>query len=119
MPHVIVEGPASVERFYQEFVPIDIQDGEALIKVREVYLGTDKNHALLNCIVIEDRIAHKFYAILAQKASGITVRLDPLTDPEKTDGVKRLLARIGHVLKSQDPVCRYGKHNLTGFLIED
>jgi hypothetical protein len=119
MPHVIIEGPASVERFYQDFVPIDIREQDIIMKVRNVYLNTTKTTALLDCVVVDDHTPNAFYILLSQKHDRITVRLDPLTDPEKTDGVKRLLAILSHTLKTQDPACRYGKHNLTGFIIDD
>jgi hypothetical protein len=118
MPHVIIEGPASVELFCQQFTPLDIHEQQTIIKVQEAYLSTTKMDALLDCLVVEDRIPITFYIFLTQKSGRITVRLDRLTDPEKTDGVKRLLALIGHTLKSQSPLCYYGKHNLAGFLIK-
>ena len=119
MPHVIVEGPASLERLYQPFRPDTIRDDDAIIKLQEIYLNVSKQAALIDCVVVEDGLPQKFYALLTQKSSGITVRLDPMTDPQKTAGVKRLVAMLGHRLKSQDPACRYGKHNLTGFLIDE
>jgi len=119
MPHVIVEGPASLERLYQNFKPDSIRDDGAIIKFQEMYLNTSKQTVLVDCVVVEDGLPQKFYALLTQKPPGITVRLDPMTDPQKTNGVKRLVAILGYRLKSQDPACRYGKHNLTGFLIDE
>lgn len=118
MPHVVVNGPASVEKFYQNFETIHIQDQDTIIKVKEVFLNTKKTQALLECIVVEDRVSIAFYTVLSQGKGKITVWLDPLTDPEKNDGVKRLLAVVGHKLKSQDPACQYGKHNLAGYLMD-
>ena len=117
MPHVIIEGPASLERFYEHFTPESIRENDAIIKFEEMYLSVSKQALLVHCVVVEDGLPQKFYALLTRKSSGITVRLDPMTDPQKTDGVKRLVAILGHRLKSQDRTCRYGKHNLAGFLI--
>lgn len=118
MPHVVINGPASVEKFYQDFEPISIQGQETVIKVKEVFLNPHKTKALLECIVVEDRVPINFYTVLSQGTGKLTVRLDPLTDPEKSDGVKRLLAIVGHKVKSQDPACHYGKHNLARYLID-
>jgi hypothetical protein len=118
MPHVIIEGSASVERFYQDFTPVNLREQDTIMKIREAYLSTTKMNALLDCVVVEDRTLITFYMLLSQKDDKITVRLDPLTDPEKTDGVKRLLAIVGRKLKTQHPSCRYGKHNLAGYLLE-
>ena len=118
MPHVIIEGPASVERFCQHFAPLNIREQDTILKIQEAYLSTTRMDALLDCIVVEDRTPHTFYIHLSQKDGKVTVHLDRLTDPEKTDGVKRLLAIVGHHLKAQDPGCHYGKHNLVGYLLE-
>ena len=118
MPHVVIDGPASIEKLYQQFEPIDIREAGTIIKIRDIFLNSKRMKALLECIVVEERFSQTFYMIVLQSVNKITIRLDPLTDPEKNDGVKRLLAIIGHQLKTQDPTCRYVKHNLTGFLIE-
>lgn len=119
MPHVIVEGPASLERLYQEFTPFSREEHGTILKVREAFLNTLKTKVLLDCVVVEDRVPLTFYLEVIQREGGITVHIDPLTDPERTNGVKRLIALIGQRLKSHNPACRYGKHNLTGFLIEE
>jgi hypothetical protein len=121
MPHVIVEGPASLERLYQSFAPENLREGAYIIKIRNMYLSASKTDALVDCVVVEDGLPQNFYALLCQKPSSgssttITVRLDPMTDPQKTDGVKRLVALLGQRLKAQNSACRYGATNLTGFL---
>ena len=117
MPHVVIDGPASIEQFYQQFEPIDMREVDTILKIRDIFLNAKKMKALLECVVVEERFSQTFYMVVSQKANTITVRLDPLTDPEKNNGVKRLLALVAHTLKSQDPACRYLKHNLTGFLL--
>ena len=119
MPHVVIEGPVSVEQFYQQFEPIFHRHDETILKVKDVYINQERARVLLECIVVEDRISHVFYMALTQQdPERVTVRLDTLTSPEKTDGVKRLLALIGHKLRSQHPDARYGAHNLAGYLVE-
>jgi len=118
MPHVVVEGPASLERLYRNFAPENLREGGSIIKIREMYLSSSKTNALVDCVVVEDGLPQNFYAVLSQKSSGITVRLDSMTDPQKTDGVKRLVALLGQRLKSQNPECRYGAHNIAEFLSE-
>jgi hypothetical protein len=39
-------------------------------------------------------VPHSFYVMVVQKESKTTIMLDPLTDPEKTVGVKMTLAAI-------------------------
>ena len=124
MPHVIIEGPASLERLYQNFTSESLRQGGCIIKLRSMYLNTTKTDALIDCVVVEDGLPQNFYALLSQKSSSernaaITVRLDPMTDPQKTDGVKRLVALLGQRLKAQDPACTYGSTNLTEYLERD
>ena len=119
MPHVIIEGPASLERFFRSFKAVNIREDEAITKVKDAFLNVNKMKVLLECIVVEDQIPQTFYMAVSQKKSGqISVHLDQLTDPEKNNSIRRLLALIAHQLKSQDATCRYVKHNLAGFLIE-
>jgi hypothetical protein len=47
---------------------------------------------LLECIVVEDRMSHVFYLVVTQQETErVTVRLDPLTSPEKPPESKDLL----------------------------
>lgn len=124
MPHVVVEGPASLGRLYQQFAPESVRQGACIFKLKAMYLNTTQTEALIDCVVVEDGLPQNFYALLAQKSpsgrsAAITVRLDPLTDPQKTDGVKRLVALLGQRLKVQDPACAYGATNLTDYLDRD
>jgi len=47
----------------------------------------------------------------------LTVRLLPMTDPEKTDGVKTIMAIVAKQIKDSDVNITYGKTNLQDFLI--
>ena len=118
MPHIIIEGPASVESFYRDFTPVNIREQNTILKIEEAYLSTDRMNVLLDCVVVEDRNLITFYLHVAQKEGKITVHIDSMTDPEKTDGVKRLIAFVGHKLKAQNPACRYGQTNLAEYLRE-
>jgi hypothetical protein len=118
MPHVVIEGPASVDRFFQEFQPIlDRSDGR-ILKARDVFINQSRRSALVESTVVEG--GHRtqgFFVHVAQGEGAVTVRLLAATDPEKTDGVKRLLAILARKVLEQDPSCRYGKTNLEPFLI--
>ena len=53
---------------------------------------------------------------LSQKDRQITVRLLPATDPEKTNGVKRVMALIAKQIHEATVGSRFGKTNLQEFL---
>jgi hypothetical protein len=71
---------------------------------------------LIQALVVEPRVNRKFYVLLVEKPEGLLVRLDPLTDPEKTDGVKRLLALVAEWIRRVSPGSCFGTTNLREFL---
>ena len=117
MPHVVIEGPATVDRFFQQFQPILDRSGPHILKAREVFINRGRRSVLVESTVVEEGRTQGFFAHLSQGEGAVTVRLLPATDPEKTDGVKRLLALIARQVLLQDPACKYGKTNLQPFLI--
>jgi len=118
MPHVLISGPASIEQYFQEFEAFTLREGTRILKLKDAFLNHDKSIMMLEAVVVEDRIPQTFYIVIAKRGEFISVHLDMLTDPEKNDGVRRLLALVAYKLTSQHPDCRYAKHNLDGFLIE-
>ncbi len=39
MPHIVVEGPASVDRFFQQFQPILDRSDALILKARDVFIN--------------------------------------------------------------------------------
>ena len=117
MPHVVIAGPASVERFAEAFSPFGEREGGSVLKAVDVYVSQNRRNALVESLVVEGGRARSFFVHVGQHEGSVTVRLSPLTDPEKTDGVKRLMALVARQVKGQDPACAYGKTNLQPFLI--
>jgi hypothetical protein len=117
MPHIVVEGPASVDAFYQRFQPVLDRSGARILKARDVFINQSRRSVLVESTVVENGRTQVFFVHLSQGEGAITVRLLPATDPEKTDGVKRLLALIARQVLDQNPSCSYGKTNLQPFLI--
>ncbi|MBD3308723.1 hypothetical protein GF339_20065 [candidate division KSB3 bacterium] len=117
MPHIVIVGPVSVEHIYNQFEPIYEQTADTVIKAQEAFINTKKTKLLLECVVVEDRASRAFYMIVSQGKNSVTVRLDPLTDPEKSPCVKHLLALVGQRIKARHPGSQYGTHNLEGFVL--
>lgn len=116
MPHVVVEGAGRLNLVYGEFQPFVERKGEEILKVVDLYLNQNETSLLLESIVIESGSQQAFFVQLSKKDLDVTVRLLSLTDPEKTPGVKRLLATIAGRLRSIFPGSRFGKTNLDEFL---
>jgi hypothetical protein len=87
-----------------------------ILKVVDLYLNRSGHTALVDCVVVEDGRAQAFFVQLAQKDRQITVRLLAATDPEKTVGVKRVIALIAQQLHEATVGSRFGPTNLQDFL---
>jgi len=119
MPHIQILRAARLEDLAQTFESLTSRHGETIVKATAFYLNARDRMALVQALVVEPRITRKFYVLLVEKADGLMVRLDPLTDPEKTDAVKRLLALVADWIRRTSPQSSYGTTNLQDFLIPD
>ncbi|MBZ0267588.1 hypothetical protein K8I85_05490 [bacterium] len=116
MPHVVIEGPVDLDRFFRGLEPIQERDEAGIRKITDAYLNVKGTSLLLEAVVVEDGKSQGFLIAVSCKGEGATVRLLPATDPEKTPGVKRLLADVARLLVHRFPGTRFGKTNLQEFL---
>ena len=73
---------------------------------------------MAKAVVIEGKISSSFYILLINvNSEKTTIRLDPLTDSEKTSGVKMALALMAKkVLKHFLPDLKVAQTNIQEFL---
>lgn len=116
MPHVVLEGRVSVDACQERFEPFVVREGDLLVKVERFYRERDARAALIETLVVDRGHTQKFFIQLSPKGDGLTVRLEPLTDPEKTAGVRRALALVAHRIRVASG-CSYGKTNIEEYLI--
>ncbi len=90
--------------------------GSEILKVIAVCLDRSGHAALADCVAVEEGRPQTFFVQLSQKDRQITVRLLPATDPEKTVGVKRIMALIARQLREAAVGSRFGQTNLQEFL---
>lgn len=117
MPHIVLEKAKSVKQCINAVEPMMEKLERGILKITDCYLNRNENSALIESIAIEDGKNQNFYIQLSSKGEAVTVRLLPLTDPEKTNGVKKLMGMIAHKIKSSNPEITYGKTNLQDFLV--
>lgn len=117
MPHIQVVGAAPLEQLVDRFEPINYRSGPTICKTSAIFLNSRDRTALIQALVVEPHVQRKFYILLAERPEGLMVRLDPLTDPEKTDAVKRLVALVADWVRRASPGARYGTTNLRDFLV--
>jgi hypothetical protein len=116
VPHVVLEGRISIEDCQRHFQPAIVREGDLLVKFDRFYLERGGRSALVETLVVDRGHTQKFFVHLSPKGEGITVRLEPLTDPEKSDGVKRALALAAHAIR-EAAGGSYGKTNIGEFLV--
>ncbi len=119
MPHIVIAGPLKFENIYEEFQKeIHKIDDKTIIKYTDCFLNKDKNIVLMSTVVIENQRPISFYTIIMAKENQITIRLDPITDPEKTFGVKKSLALIAMKILKKGNNLKITKTNLQDFITQ-
>ena len=116
MPHVTILGSIDLRQIIIRRPEMFLRDPEGIKRVSEYYTNTDCSKLLLEALVIEPDKKQQFFFQVNKKASGAVVRLDPISDAEKTTGVKRLLGQVAFAIKSLFPDSRYGKTNIADFI---
>ena len=117
MPHVTIDGPVQIDRIEARFEPILYQEGTRIIKVSKLYREKGGRSALLETVTVEAGHQQKFFVQLAVRDDRLTVRLEPLTDPEKTSAVRIAIALVARRILDWEPGTRYGNTNIGEFLI--
>ena len=115
MPHVVLNGRVSLEEFYEAFAPVVERQGPVVHKISDCFLNHDRDLLLLDCLVY-DRRPKGFLVMVDHRDGRTSVRLFPPTDPEKCDGVRRIVARVASDLHARFPETEIGATNLEGFL---
>ncbi len=118
MPHIVLEKAKSVKECYDVIEPMVQQVEKGILKITDKYIDYRGNSALLESIVVENGKTQNFFIQLSSKGDAVTVRLLPLTDPEKTNGVKTLMGLVAKKIKDTNSDITYGKTNLQDFIVE-
>ena len=116
MPHVVLEGRVGIDDAARTFEPFVAREGDLVVKAERLYRERDGRAALVEMVVVEAGHAQKFFIQLSPRDAGLTVRLEPLTDPEKTPGVRRAIAHVAQRLRTASGAA-YGKTNIQEYLI--
>jgi hypothetical protein len=116
MPHVVIDEALDLGAACRGIKIAAVRNGSEILRVVDVYLSRSGHTALVDSVVVEEGRSQAFFVQLSQKDRQITVRLLSATDPEKTDGVKRIMALIAGQLRESAEGSRFGKTNLQAFL---
>jgi hypothetical protein len=116
MPHVVIEEAPALATACQSIELSVVRSGSEILKVVDIYVNRSGRIALIDCVAVEEGRSQTFFVQLSQKDRQITVRLLPATDPEKSNGVKRVMAMIAKQIHEATIGSRFGKTNLQEFL---
>ena len=117
MPHIVLENANNTKEAFDAVTPFAQKIDGGILKVLDKYLNGAEQTGLVESLAIENGVNQNFFIQLSQKKSSLTVRLLPLTDPEKTNGVKTIMAMVAKQIKDTNESITYGKNNLEDFLI--
>ena len=114
MPHIVFDGKVNLEKIHADFKPI-LMKTDSLIKIKDVYINDSKNNLLLPSLVI-DEFHQEFFIEVLSGNEKTTIRLYPLTDPKKTDSVRRAMVLVAQIVQKNHPDVPIGKTNLQDYL---
>jgi len=117
MPHIVLEQALSTRQAFQAIEPLTLKTDSGILKLGDKYINATETSVLIEALAIEQDKRQSFFIQLSQKSTSITVRLLPLTDPEKSPGVKTLMARVAKQIKDINPAISYGKTNLQDYVV--
>ncbi len=117
MPHVVLEKAQLTPQLFQGLEPLTLKTDNGILKLGDRYINAAGTTALIESLAIENSRNQSFFIQLSQKDTSLTVRLLPLTDPEKSPGVKMLMAQIAKQIKDSSSAIEYGKTNLQDYLL--
>lgn len=116
LPHVVLNGKASIQNIFEKLEPLFVRDGTEILRTMELYLERNKNAILIDSLAIESDKKKSFLAMITGRENGVVVRLYPKQEIEKTDGVKRILAEIAKQLLRKFPDFKTAETNLGEYL---
>lgn len=109
----MIEGEVDLAAWAAAFRPLLVRRQADLLRADEVYLERGGRSALVEALAIESGRKLPFYVKVSVHDRGAaTVRVDPLTHPERSDGVREIVARIAADLLRSTPGARVGATNL-------
>ncbi|MCI4433117.1 MAG: hypothetical protein JHC41_05905 [Nitrosopumilus sp.] len=114
MPHVVFSRKIDLLDLSKNFTAI-FQKNPILIKISTIFVQNNGLSAILPTIVI-DNMHREFLIEISTTKLKTTIRLYPLTDPDKTDGVKSSLALLTKYLLVVYPDLKITKSNIFDYI---
>ena len=117
MPHIVIEGMPSLETFFRTYKPSEHSLPGGALKLLNIFINPEHTCILIEAIAAEGGPPNRFLVQVLQHDLKTTVKIYPGTDPEKTPGVKKLLALVAHQFITKFDGTKYGPSNLQDYLL--
>jgi hypothetical protein len=85
----------------------DQKKSNIIVRIEKYFINQPGDIILAKAVAVDDQKPQSFYIMVMNKEDKTTIRLDPITDPEKTDGVKIALALMAKRIQEMEEA-----HNL-------
>ena len=117
MPHVVLSGEVNAELIFDKLDNIFEKTSDGILRTNNHFLDVNKKIILVESLAIENNKKTSFLAMINDREDGVVVRIYPVYDDfEKTEGVKKILAKIAKQIMGKMNGVRIGKTNLMEFL---
>ena len=114
MPHVVIEGSVDLEAYARDFSALLVRRGSDVLRADEIYRERGGRALIVAALAIESGRKLPFYVKITTHERGTaTVRIDPTTPVERSDGVRDLVAQIGADLLARSPGAKLGRANVS------
>ncbi len=113
MPHVVIRGELDLAAFARDFKGLLLRESGDVLRADTVYLERGQRSALVAALVVEAGRKLPFYITISCHDRGTTtIRIDPLTHVERSQGVRRLVAELAATLLERMPGATISVTNL-------
>jgi hypothetical protein len=119
VPHVVIEGEVDLEAWVRDFAPVLMRERGDVLRADRVFVDRERQNVLVEALSVEGGRKQPFYVKISRRSSSssavarsVTVRVDPLTHPERSEGVRRLVACLAQQLLDATPGAKVGASNV-------
>jgi hypothetical protein len=108
----VIAGEVDLAGFAGAWQPLTLRVGADVLRADQVFLESNGRALLIDALTVEAGRKQPFYVKISRHEKSATVRLDPMTHPERSEGVRRLVAAIAARLLAATPGGRIDTTNL-------
>lgn len=91
MPHLIYLKTPPLEVAARRFAPCQAVTNGWRVKLTQCYIASNGRALLVDAVAVRSGFSQHFYLLAELKGERLTLRVDPHTNVEKNEGVKRTL----------------------------